>query len=391
MPVLLLLLGQSPFDPTSGAAQSTRLIAELAARSGFTVKALATTACEGECDTEALHREVSAKGELLAPPGRWWHFRKFGIEYRLLKVADAWKHSWEHHVGTNYESALEQMMSVGEGPDLVLTYGDDPTDRARRARLQAAGALVVFAVHNHIYRKQQPVAVDQFLFPTHYLANAYGPKYSNSSVVLPVPLQARTSARVDSPSSLLTFVNPEPAKGAILVAQLIDRLRRTHPEQPILVVGGRVPAEGILQVGRDLKLDLNQHPQLFLLPPTPNVDAIWAETGLLLMPSVVPEAAGRCALESMLFGAVPCVSDRAGLRELVGDAGLRLPCPPPLTGKARPVPNSIVNAWHSEISRLLDDRVALNERGVRCRQWAEQHTMDELMPQYASWLGQICC
>ncbi|MEZ5562499.1 MAG: hypothetical protein R3F27_06035 [Gammaproteobacteria bacterium] len=51
-PRLLLLLGQSPFDPTSGAAQSMRQIAELLATQGFAVRALATTGCEGDTDQE---------------------------------------------------------------------------------------------------------------------------------------------------------------------------------------------------------------------------------------------------------------------------------------------------------------------------------------------------
>ena len=51
-PRLLLLLGQSPFDPTSGAAQSMRQTAELLADAGWSVRCLATSGCEGPVDAD---------------------------------------------------------------------------------------------------------------------------------------------------------------------------------------------------------------------------------------------------------------------------------------------------------------------------------------------------
>jgi glycosyltransferase involved in cell wall biosynthesis len=389
MPRLLLLLGQSPFDPTSGAAQSTRLIAELAARSGYEVTALCTTACEGDIDSDRYHEEIIRGAEPLEPPGQWLSFRSGGIQYRLIRVDSAWKHSWEHHCGKAYDEALANYLTTEGCPQAVLTYGDDHTDRARRERLRTAGASIIFAVHNHAYRKRLPAVVDHFLFPTRYLQKAYGNSLGAPAEVLPVPLQAMTRPSSLDAQKLITFVNPEPGKGAILVAQLIDRLRRSHPDQVVLVVGGRVPAEGILQVGKDLNLDLSQHSNLYLLPPTQKVHEIWAETRLLLMPSALPEAAGRCALEAMLVGAVPCVSDQGGLREIVGASGCLLPSPPIPQGRAVKVSPKVIEAWSRTIVGLIDDSAHFERKSAACRARAEQHTMEVLTPLYKYWLDRI--
>lgn len=373
---VLLLLGQSPFDPTSGAAQSTRLIAELLAQAGFSVNALATTACEGPIDSDAALREaVGPEADALA-------FVRNGVSYQLIRVDPAWKHSWERRVGADYERAFQAALRQGR-PDIVLTYGGDPTDEARRRAARASGAKVVFALHNLAYQAKPPREVDAFLAPTQYLANEYASRLDAPLVVLPPPLDpARVLAAAFDPK-LIVFVNPEPAKGAILVAQLARRLGLERPEQPLLVVGGRAPAEALLRVGRDLGFDLGRFPNILALPPTPDVAAIWGETRLLLMPSVVREAAGRCALEAMLNGAVPLVSDQAGLAEIAGDAGIRLPPPPETRKRAQPVPPRVVDAWWAAIVRLLDDPAEWARVSAACRVRAGAFRPEALAPRYA--------
>lgn len=385
MPRLLLLLGQSPFDPTSGAAQSTRLIAEMLAAEEFEVEALATTACEGDLpeDHAAVLSELDPR-MTSASDGPLLRFQHNQVGYSLLPVQPAWKHDWERHIGRTYEAEYARLLNDWS-PDMLLTYGGDSTDVARRRRARRAGAVVIFALHNLYYRKHPPQEVDAFLAPTRFLANAYDRCLNAELGVLPPPLDADRVFAESGEHGAVSFVNPEPAKGALLVAELANRLGHQRSEIPLLVVGGRAPAEALAVVGHDVGLNLTRFDNLLQIPPVGNISEVWGASRVVLMPSVVKEAAGRCALEAMLNGVVPLVSDQGGLAEIVGTAGIRLPPPPPLTGRPEPVPKAIADAWWNALTECFDDSAAWAHRSELCKIHAAQFVSPRLAPTYNAW------
>lgn len=388
-PRFLLLLGQSPFDPTSGAAQSTRIVAEIAAACGFTVDALATTACEGplprDHDEVLAHlgletRETDETGII--------RFERQGVHYRLLPVPQAQRHSWEHVVGQRYDAEYSRLLQQ-RSPDIVLTFGGDPADERRRAHARRRGAKVVFALHNLYYRRHVPREVDAFLAPTHFLCDAYRASLDLPIAVLPPAIdRSRSVAGLNEPAAVV-FVNPEPAKGAVLVAQLAERLGRERPDATMLIVGGRVPAHALVQIGADLGLDLARHANLLQVDAVGRVSELWAATRILLMPSIVPEAAGRCTLEAMANGAVPLVSNRAGLAEIVGAAGFKLPPPPDLDGRAAAVPEAIVDSWWQTLVRLIDNESEWRRQSTLCRAHADTYSLEALAPAYGDWFRSL--
>ncbi|MDB6092997.1 MAG: hypothetical protein JWM32_559 [Verrucomicrobia bacterium] len=387
-PRLLLLLGQSPFDPTSGAAQSTRLIAEILAAQGFQVRSLATTACEGDLPSDHAFVLKELNLPTRPEPASFLSIESENVRHTLLPVDATWKHDWEHRVGAAYEQEYARILNEWS-PDFVLTYGGDGTDLVRRRRARESGAKVIFALHNLAYRKQPLGEVDAFLAPTNFLADSYRGHFGVTIKVLPPPLDAKRVVAPTSEASTIVFINPEPAKGAILMAQLADRLGRLRSDIPLLIVGGRAPAETLTVIGRDLGLTLSRHSNLYQIPPTGRVSEIWGTARLVLMPSVVKEAAGRCALEAMLNGVIPLVSNQAGLAEVVGEAGIKLPPPPELTGRAKPVPDSIVDAWWNAMIRLFDHTEERTTLSNAARVHAARYTTDAVGGAYNEWLRSL--
>lgn len=366
---LLLLQAQTPFDPTSGAAQSMRQIAELLAGAGVAVHALTTSLCEGDVSIPPaeLMRAAGATVTPLPTAGRGparWRAHRAGVDYEVMQADPTRKHSWEHLVGANYDRRLASLTREFS-PHVVLTFGGDPTDTARRRRLRQAGARVVFALHNLAYLDRRPDEVDTFLAPTRFLAARYEAAWSTSVATLPPPIDPAHCLAPHREPVCIAYLNPEPAKGAALVAHLAARLGRERPDVPLLVVGGRAPATDLIAIGQKLGLTLADLPNLLQVAPTARPADWLGACRVLLAPSIVAEAAGRIPIEAMANGVVPLVSDRGGLPEMVGDAGLVLPLPPSLTLAAPwDVPEAAVDLWWRTLVSLLDDEPAWRNRSA---------------------------
>ncbi len=372
---MLLHLGQSAFDPASGAAQSMRQWAEALACRGLTVAALSTSACESSA--------ASARGLGLVTPGGDTGCTKpsahraavalttlvhAGVEHEIVHADPAHPRRWEHDVGDVVAARFHERI-VHWRPDLLLTYGDDPGDRRRRALARAHGVRTVFGLHNLAYREPPP-DVDRFIAPSAFLARRYGERWPGVAVhVAPTVLSPDAMLAERHEPAWIAFLNPEPAKGAALVARLAQRLGQERPDIPLLVVEGRAGAADFLALARAQGAALASHANLLHAPLAADVRPLWAGCRVLLMPSIVEEAAGRAALEAMANGAVAIVSDRGALPETVGDAGIVLP----VDASAHDATPATVARWFDALLALADDDAAFAARSARCRAWASRH------------------
>lgn len=386
VPRLLLVQGQAPFDPTSGAAQSMRQTCVLLARAGWDVRAVTTTVCEGDWEGGVAGLVEAAGGPAPERCGAWWRVARDGVAWEMLEVAPRLKRSWQRVAGAAYDARLRELLA-GEAPEVVLTFGDDPEDVERRAWARTAGARVVFALHNLAYRERRMAHVDAWLAPTRFLAGRYREAWGVEPEVLPPPLVP--VAVPEREPACAVFINPEVAKGAGLVARLAERLRERRPDIPLLVVGGRVPPGHLVDVGRACGVNLAAAPNLLGVPATPSLAPVWAGARCVLVPSVVEEAAGRVALEAMAAGVVPLVSDRGGLPELVGDAGWRLPAPDP-RGAGSPDPDpAVVEAWWRALLACYLDGPAYAERSAACVRRAAAFRPERLVAVYDAWFREV--
>lgn len=166
-------------------------------------------------------------------------------------------------------------------------------------------------------------------------------------VVAPEPyLVPRTGDRV-------LFVNPTPIKGV----EIMFALAQACPELPFLVVESW-----------DLDPHWRAHCQrraaqlgnIEWQPPTRDMRDIFAQSRVLLMPSVWEESFGRTALEAQLNGLPVLASNRGHLPELVGEAGLVL------------APDAPVQAWAQALRGLYDPVQSVVHR-QRARQQSQAY------------------
>lgn len=380
-PRLLLLMGQSPFDTASGAAQSMRQTAELLAAHGWSVRSLATTACEGRSGVDLVATVTEAGGEVARSPGMGVRGATVlditlrGVRHELVEVKAARDRHWEQDVGDAYEAHLERLRREFR-PHVVLTFGGDSGDERRRASLRTVGATVVFALHNLAYLQHRPSQCDVFLAPSRFVADRYAATWQTDVSVLPTPIIPDGVVASSHEPVFTTFVNPEPAKGLWLVARIAERLGRERPDIPLLVVEGRAAAGAVVAAGQAAGADLARCRNLFFSPAMGRVSDLWAQSRIVLVPSVVDEAAGRVALEAMANGVVPIVSDRGALPETVGAGGFVLPASPTPAGAdppRAPVEATLATPWVDTIVRLVDHEAAWREASAAARGQAAGH------------------
>lgn len=115
-------------------------------------------------------------------------------------------------------------------------------------------------------------------------------------------------------AAFVTFVNPHRLKGFETFLGMLPLL----PEERFLVVESWPLAGEFARV----RESLSRFPNVRLLARVPDAREVYRQTRLLLVPSVLEEAAGRVVVEAQASGIPAVVSGRGGLPEMVGEGGV---------------------------------------------------------------------
>jgi glycosyltransferase involved in cell wall biosynthesis len=233
----------------------------------------------------------------------------------------------------------------------------------------------------------------------------------------------------------LTFINPHAVKGVYVFARIARELARRRPDIPILVTQGRSRTDALAQPDLGLLPHLlGQFPiaptcdgrNITTMPFTPDprsfYPAVFANSRLLLMPSLWLESFGLVAAEAMLNGIPVLASNRGALPETIG--GRMSPHPSPLpegegtigpypsppsplpegegaggflfdiparyTSETRDVPTAEeVAPWVETIIRLWDGPAEYDRRSRAAREHAQRWRPERLAPLYREFFSNV--
>ena len=118
-----------------------------------------------------------------------------------------------------------------------------------------------------------------------------------------------------NPDGYITMVNPHRVKG---LNTFLEIARRLPAEKFLLLESWKLSNEGVV----DLKQKLQALPNVRFMQRVSAMRAIYAQTKLLLVPSVWEEGFGMVAVEAQSCGIPVIASARGGLPESVGDGGV---------------------------------------------------------------------
>ncbi|GAA0585223.1 glycosyltransferase family 4 protein [Caenispirillum bisanense] len=174
-----------------------------------------------------------------------------------------------------------------------------------------------------------------YIANSRFTAERWRALFGIAPIILP-PVVRPARYQVDRTGDRVLFVNPVPEKGIERVASLAA----ANPDVPFLI------AES-WQIGDEWRAWLRQRfggiANVEWRPATEDVRELFADSRLLLMPSVWEEAYGRTVIEAQLSGLPVLASSRGALVDTVGAGGLVLDV------------HASVQEWSHALRSLWDD------------------------------------
>ena len=361
-------------DPSSGAMLATRDILELLAARGVDCRVLSTGVFDFERETplesvlDSLGVPSGRAAAVLAGGGvaEVVDLTLDGVRVTLLPTLSSRPERAPNAAESRAFLDLADQVLERFRPEVVLTFGGHPVNLAMMARARQAGAAVVFHLHNFAYDDLRAfVAADAVLVPSEYARRLYARRLGLETTAIPYPLRSDRVVAENPEPTYLTFVNPQPAKGASVFARIAAELDRRRPDIPLLVVEGRGQALRLA----DARLDLSGLKNLHRMANTPDPREFYRVSRAVLVPSLWEETFGRVAAEALANGLPVLASDRGALPMTLGDAGFIFTIPERCTPLSGEVPSAReVAPWIAVIERIWDDKTFEAAHRARARE-----------------------
>lgn len=388
-------------DASNGAAVAHRALAAALARWGFAVEALCGAAVDAGERPDPADRLAALGVPFEASGGDAWAVGPGGIDAtdpaQLRATVDGVPltalrrplRRLDHPDPFEAAEFLRLFESIRRRPrpEVIVTYGGDLLTREVLARSRRAGVATVFALHNFLYTDRSPFAdVDTVIVPSQFAADHYRRALGLECTVLPNLFDPGRARAVPREPKFVTFVNPAPEKGVYAFARIADELGRRRTDIPLLVVESRGSEATLLACG----IDLRAHSNVFLMAQTPDPRDFWGVTRVCLLPSLWWENQPLVAIEAMANGIPVVGSDRGGIPEVLGGAGIVLPLPDHLTPESRHLPTAEeVAPWVEAIVRLWDDAAFADEHRRRALAESRRWAPDVLKPHYIRFFAEL--
>ena len=266
------------------------------------------------------HRELWP--QLRAQKGKFLDITVDTLKHRLLVTERPQRRMMLSFEEQRWFDEYRRLLQV-EQPDLVLFFDNSlitllTANEAKRQGIPVA----VFLMHGNNHGKHWCRDVDWMFTDTFATARMYAAREGYrlepvGTFVEPTKVLASSHAR-----KALTFVNPVPAKGAVLIAQTVLALAQRRPDIQVEIVDTRGTWQNLLdQVRRALHETTTPLANVIVTKNTSDMLGVYGRARLLLVPSLWWESGPRVIVEALLNGVPVIGSDSGGIPEILGTAG----------------------------------------------------------------------
>jgi glycosyltransferase involved in cell wall biosynthesis len=352
---------KSLLDRNSGAAMELRSVLEALHRTGDTCLSFSFN-CYDVGDAYKADELIDPK--LAQAPGKreLYHYDSNGVRHYLL-------------VGTSKDTMkltradLDTFLEKGERflrserPDRVIFFGSNELLPLLRVAKDVDAKCVFYAGTAVFEQERKPLfdIADRLVVPSEFVGELYrerfGVSYDRIPTTLGFDLEKPTAGTVNARREIgtITLVNPAPDKGGHFFFHLSRHQRLKC--RTFLCVESR----STRRYWTDAGINIDSFENVHWAPWQTDIRRVLRQTAVLVMPSLINEAAGKVAAEAMALG-VPCLGfDIGGIREQIREGGVILPfdrrlaaSPETMRYTSAVVPEP-VETWAEAIEKILQD------------------------------------
>jgi glycosyltransferase involved in cell wall biosynthesis len=318
-----------------------------------------------ECSIDELARSLIARGhavEVIARPARAAELRHTLWRLATLRLRPARldrRNGYPTWVARPWRvcEALRARIRAFR-PDVVTCWNQGAGEIAREAA-QAATPVIVWVpdVSFCWHRDERPLPPDVVMAGcTRFVVGRIRERLGVEAGLLRAPHHLDEYRAAAHAPEAIGLVNPRRSKGvhiALAVAALL-------PHRRFVFVRGQSNRK------EDGDIDAQAHalPNVTIEASLPDMRPFYARLALLLVPSTCEDAGPRVILEAHVNGIPVVGSDRGGIPEVAGDAGVLLPAEAPAEAWATAVEEALEPARRADLAARAHRNAARPEHGI---------------------------
>ncbi|PRY64255.1 glycosyltransferase involved in cell wall biosynthesis [Vreelandella songnenensis] len=322
------LLWANPFcllDTSSGASMTVRQMLLQLVANGYEVQVLGATVFDnpkGMGKLKEQYPNLSAhQHEMIeAVDGPLTHNLVVSYSYNR-------NHFTTHEEGLWYGQYLYVLDSFK--PDIVWFYGGQTLDMLIADEARDRGIPVAFYLANGHYKAPRWCRdVDLILTDSQATADMYRKTIGFAAKPVGKFIAPENFIAEHHERKRVLFVNPSWQKGASVFIQLAERLGQKRPDIELEVVEARADWPAVLrETMRSMGQQRSSLSNVTLTANTSDMRAPYSRARVLVAPSLWWESSGRVLAEAMLNGIPALITNRGGMPEMIGNAGIAFDFP----------------------------------------------------------------
>ncbi len=370
-------------DTSSGAAIQVRLFLEGITKYNFSVKALCALNFDATSGSEVLWKKLSSYDNQKI---KWFAFDENHVNYTYYKTySNKLSHMTRNEEAIFFAKFLQQINS--EQPDILCLYGGAPLEIALIAEAKKRNIKICFFLFNGHYLDFDFSSIDKILTDSKATALYYKEKsqihIDSTGIFLD---ENKVLAHDKKEKKYITFVNPVPEKGLTIFIRLALMAKSRQKDWAFLVLENRATWENTL---KNYNLSPHIFTNVFVSKHRADIKTVFAQTKLLLAPSLWYESYGRVAAEAILNGIPVLASQSGGLIEAVNNGGICLELPEKCFDNYNYLPNEQeLEAWFSALESILDES-AYEDWCKKAKESSKVHNLERNIERSANILAEL--
>lgn len=236
-------------------------------------------------------------------------------------------HFTTHEEGLWYSQYIYLLDSFK--PDVVWFYGGLTVDMLIADEARDRGIATAFYLANGNYKSSRWCRdIDLILTDSQATADMYCKEVGFVAKPVGKFIASDRFIAEEHERKRLLFVNPSWQKGASIFVQLAEKLERERADIELEVVEARADWPAVLrEITRKMGKQRGTLSNVTVTANTSDMRGPYSRARVLVAPSLWWESSGRVLAEAMLNGIPALITNRGGMPEMIGDAGIAFDFP----------------------------------------------------------------